>query len=143
MIKFSIIIPAYNRFDMVQKAINSVLLQTYPHYELIVVDDGSTDDTYKISNIFKDKIKLIKQENLGVSAARNKGIEISSHEYIAFLDSDDIWLPEKLQEHVNFIQENPQIKIHQTAEKWIRNGRQVSPAKYHIKFGGDIFFESL
>ena len=143
MIKFSVIIPTFNRFDMVQRAINSVLSQTYSNYELIIVDDGSTDETSQIAHIFKDKIKFIQQENLGVSAARNKGIEISAHEYIAFLDSDDLWLPEKLQEHVNFIQKNPTIKIHQTAEKWFRNSKQVSPAKHHIKSGGDIFLESL
>ena len=143
MTNFSIIIPTHNRFEMLQKAINSVLSQTYPNYELIVIDDGSTDDTYIICDIFADKVKYIKQENLGVSAARNKGIEIASYDYVAFLDSDDLWLPEKLQEHVNFIQENPKIKIHQAAEKWMRKGRHVTPAQHHIKFEGDVFFESL
>lgn len=95
----SVIIPTYNRIEYVQIAVESVLNQTYDRYELIVVDDGSTDDTIAIlKNRFGDAIRCARQENLGESVARNNGIDIARGDYIAFLDSDDLWLPHKLEE---------------------------------------------
>lgn len=99
----SVIIPAYNRANYVTKAIDSVLAQTYTDYEIIVVDDGSTDNTKDVLQPYMDRINYIYQENRGVSAARNTGIQVASGNWMAFLDSDDIWLPEKLSIQMEYI----------------------------------------
>ncbi len=140
---FSVIIPAYNRFKSLTEAVESVLSQTYNHFELIVIDDGSTDDTPLIKEIFHDKIKYFFQKNSGVSSARNCGISSAEGTHIAFLDSDDLWLPSKLQAQADFIKNNPEILIHQTDETWIRNGIRVNPMKKHAKRDGNIFIDSL
>ncbi len=140
---FSVIIPAYNRYSSLTKAVESVLSQTYNNFELIVIDDGSADETPEIKDIFNQKIKYIRQENSGVSSARNTGVSISEGTHIAFLDSDDLWLPSKLQAQADYIKKNPEILIHQTDETWIRNGIRVNPMKKHAKRGGNIFIDSL
>lgn len=105
---FSIVIPLYNKQDSIQQTIDSVLKQTFTHFELIVVDDGSVDNSFKIVSLIEDRrIILIHQENKGVCAARNKGIEVAQHQYIAFLDGDDVWTPDYLQEQVNLISDFP------------------------------------
>lgn len=143
MINISVIIPVFNREKKISRAINSVLDQTYKPLEIIVVDDGSIDKTANILRSYSGKIKVIHQKNSGVSAARNNGIKNSSGEWIALLDSDDEWLPNKLQLEVDYINKNPNIKILQTEEIWIRNGKQINPKKYHKKKAGDIFKKSL
>jgi len=106
----SVIIPTYNRREYVQEAIDSVLAQTYPHYEIIVVDDGSTDGTGDVLKAkYGDRIRYVWQENQGESAARNRGIEMARGEYIAFLDSDDLWMPEKLEKQVAFLEAHPDV----------------------------------
>ncbi len=140
---FSVIIPTFNRYISLKKAIDSVLSQTYKDFEILIIDDGSTDETPEIENEYANSIKYIRQENSGVSRARNSGILNSHSPFIAFLDSDDLWLPDKLDEHNSYIQENPHTLIHQTDEIWIRNGRRVNPRKKHIKRSGDIFIDSL
>jgi len=95
-VSISVIIPTYNRATFVTKAIDSVLSQTYKDYEIIVVDDGSTDDTRHVLKPYRDRIRYIYQENRGAAAARNLGIKSSNAKWLAFLDSDDRWLPEKL-----------------------------------------------
>ncbi len=140
---FSIIIPVYNRKELVIKAIDSVLNQTFTDYELIVVNDGSTDDTSEIKTLYNKKIRYLEQTNLGVSAARNLGIKKSKGKYIALLDSDDYWLPEKLARQFAYIKQYPEIKIHQSQEVWMRNGLRVNPKKIHQKKAGHIFKESL
>ena len=104
----SVIIPTYNRGRLILDSINSVLNQTYKNIELIVVDDCSTDDTEKtVKSIDDSRIKYIKLEkNSGACVARNKGIEISRGEFIAFNDSDDLWLPEKINSQLDFLYEN-------------------------------------
>lgn len=104
----SVIIPTYNRAHLVGRAIKSVLNQTFQDFELIVVDDGSTDNTKEVVNSFSDtRIRYIKHEiNKGGNAARNAGLKNSKGEYIAFLDSDDEWLPEKLEKQVNMFQKS-------------------------------------
>ncbi|MDR3238309.1 MAG: glycosyltransferase [Spirochaetia bacterium] len=139
---FSVIVPSYNRINQLRGAIDSVLAQTFADYELIVVDDGSTDDTSALKEIYTG-INFIFQNNLGVSAARNAGIRAGDSKYIAFLDSDDIWLPAKLEKQLAFIESRVDIKISQTNEIWVRNGRRVNPRRRHIKRGGHIFIESL
>lgn len=139
----SVIIPTYNRGWIVRDAIDSVLGQTYADFELIVVDDGSTDRTPQILDDYGDKLRVIRQANQGVSAARNRGISESSGLLIALLDSDDIWLPKKLSVQVDFFKRNPAALICQTEEIWIRNGLRVNPGKRHRKPSGMIFERSL
>jgi glycosyltransferase involved in cell wall biosynthesis len=138
----SVIIPTYNRGWCLEEALVSVLSQTYERYELIVVDDGSTDDTGKRLSRYEG-VTVITQTNRGVSAARNKGIALSKGELIAFLDSDDFWLPEKLSAQVRFFQENPEALICQTQETWIRNSRRIYPQNRHRKQSGHFFERSL
>ncbi|MFP4348874.1 MAG: glycosyltransferase family 2 protein [Desulfococcaceae bacterium] len=139
----SVIIPTYNRAEMVGEAIESVLNQDFSSFELIVIDDGSTDQTSKVLRSFGRRIRSIRQENKGVSAARNLGICHASGEWIAFLDSDDLWLPGKLTAQVDFFRLNPASLICQTQEIWIRNGRRVNPKHRHEKRSGMIFEPSL
>ena len=132
------IIPTYNRSQMVQEAIDSVLEQDFTDYELIVVDDGSNDNTPEILAGYGQRIKVLHQSNKGVSAARNFGIAAASGQLIALLDSDDLWLPRKLATQVTFFEDNPIVVINQTQERWIRKGRQINPKQRHHKFSVPI-----
>lgn len=140
---FSVIIPVHNRYRSLKEAIDSVLSQTFTDFELIVVDDGSADDTPHVADEYAGRIRYIRQENRGVSAARNAGAAAASSPWLAFLDSDDLWLPGKLERQSRFICENPGISIHQTDETWIRRGRRVNPRERHLKREGRIFIDSL
>jgi glycosyltransferase involved in cell wall biosynthesis len=127
MPEVSVIIPTYNRAKYVTKAIDSVLAQTYRDYEIIVVDDGSTDNTSEVLNPYMDRIHYIYQENAGVSAARNRGIMDAKGEWIAFLDSDDEWLPEKLSIQMRDVQRRPDVCAHITNVTFNPlNGRAIS-----------------
>ncbi len=139
----SVIIPTFNRGWVLKEAIDSVLLQEFKDFELIVVDDGSTDNTEYILDSFKEKIIVLRQGNRGVSSARNAGIAKASGEFIAFLDSDDLWLPKKLSVQVDFFRANPDALICQTEETWVRKGVKVNPKKRHKKPSGMIFEPSL
>ena len=147
MPRVSVIIPTYNRRDFVREAIASVCAQTYRDFELIIVDDGSTDGTARIVEEFRqertDSIQYIFQTNQGVSAARNHGVVRSSGELLTFLDSDDVWQPEKLAAQIAFFNARPMAQICQTQEVWLRRGTRVNPRNKHRKFGGDIFLRSL
>jgi glycosyltransferase involved in cell wall biosynthesis len=138
----SVIIPTFNRAWILLEAIESVLSQTFENYELIVVDDGSTDNTRLLLKACKD-IRVVSQENKGVSAARNRGIEAATGDYLAFLDSDDLWLPEKLDLQMAFFKTHPKAMICQTQETWIRNGKRINPKKRHRKASGMFFDRSL
>jgi glycosyltransferase involved in cell wall biosynthesis len=140
---FSVIIPTHNRFTPVQHAIDSVLAQNFRDFELLVVDDGSTDETFRLEEIYRGKIRYIRQDHSGVSAARNRGIRESDSPHILFLDSDDLWMKEKLQAHRDFLEQTDEILIHQTNEIWIRKGKRVNPRLRHKKIEGDIFIGSL
>lgn len=109
----SIIIPTYNRANCIRETITSVLNQTYQNFEIIIIDDGSIDNTKEIIQAFLDeRIKYIYQEHNGLPAsARNKGLKLAKGEYIAFLDSDDLWFPQKLKIQINFMKENPSILL--------------------------------
>lgn len=135
----SVIIPTYNRADMVCEAVDSVLAQDYSPFELIVVDDGSTDDTPKRLAAYGDKIRVLAQDNRGVSAARNAGIRMAQGRYLAFLDSDDLWEKQKLSCQMDFFKANPDILICQSEEIWIRKGKRVNPMNKHKKLSGMLF----
>ena len=110
----TIVLPAYNASKYLTETINSVISQTYQDFELLVIDDGSTDNTTDIDRDFcqrDSRIRLISQENQGVSVARNTGIKMARGEFIAFLDSDDLWLPNKLTMHVEHLQTNPELGL--------------------------------
>lgn len=110
--KVSVVIPTYNRAYCVGDAIRSVLEQTYKDFEIIVIDDGSTDNTSEVLAEFGGKIRVIRQENAGVSAARNAGIRVARGQWIAFLDSDDVWEHEKLYVQMRDLQAHPEVVAH-------------------------------
>ena len=139
----SVILPTFNRAWTVKDAIESVLVQDYPNIELIVIDDGSTDNTQALLETYKDDITLISQDNSGVSASRNAGIKASKGEFIALLDSDDTWDKRKISCQMDFFHQNPDALICQTEEVWIRNGKRVNPKIKHKKPSGMIFEPSL
>ncbi len=139
----SVIIPTYNRSWILKEAIDSVLAQNISDFEIIVVDDGSTDDTAALLTNYENKIIIIRQENRGVSAARNAGIAMAKGKYLAFLDSDDVWLTDKLSCQIAFFHLHSEAVICQTDELWIRNGVRVNPKNRHKKPSGMIFEPSL
>ena len=139
----SVIIPTYNRAHLLPRALDSILSQSCLPNEIIVVDDGSTDDTSVLMTSVYPEIVFIQQSNTGVSCTRNVGIKRASGDWIAFLDSDDEWFPEKLEVQMNALYKNPELKICHTNEIWIRNGTRVNPKKKHEKFGGWIFQKCL
>ncbi len=143
-ISISTIIPTYNRWPVIRRAVDSVLSQLVQADEIIVVDDGSTDNTTsKLQQHYSDRINVIQQPNQGVSAARNHGIEHANGNWIALLDSDDVWHPDKLQKQKQTIASNDSCVLCHTDEIWIRNGVRVNQMKKHQKSGGDIFKNSL
>ncbi len=138
----SVIIPTHNRREMVREAIASVGAQRDVDFELIVVDDGSTDGTFEmltgLDGVVADRI-----EQRGPAGARNHGVAMARAPLIAFLDSDDLWAPDKLSRQVAYMRASRATGISQTTEIWIRDGRRVNPGLRHRKREGDIFVDSL
>ena len=141
--KISVIIPTYNRKKTLARAIQSVINQSLSPFEILIIDDGSNDGTQEWVKENFQSIKYIYQNNRGVSSARNIGIENANGDWVAFLDSDDEWLSNKLHEQVIAIESNPKIKFFHTNEIWIRNGVRVNQMKKHKKYGGYIFEKCL
>ncbi|MDD5674707.1 MAG: glycosyltransferase family A protein [Chitinivibrionales bacterium] len=140
----SIIIPTYNRARLLGRALDSVFAQDFSDYEIIVVDDGSTDDTTALPQLADGRVRLLRLScNCGVACARNHGVAAAAGRLIAFLDSDDAWLPQKLSRQTAWLLKNPGFRIMQTGEIWIRNGARVNPPATHKKIHGDIFASSL
>lgn len=127
----SIIIPTYNRKEYIQQAIDSVIVQTYPHYEIIVIDDGSTDGTGEaLVARYDDRITYYRQENQGESVARNWGINVARGKYVGFLDDDDIYLPRMLEVTIEILEQHPDIGF-------------VSVQYYVTNEAGDILYTPL
>lgn len=135
----SVVIPTYNRSTYLRDALSSVLAQEGIPMEVIVVDDGSTDGTASLVESFAGAVRYLRQSRAGVSAARNRGIETSRGEWLAFLDSDDFWLHGKLSRQLEYLSAHPPTRICQTEEIWLRNGRRVNPKAYHRKPSGYCF----
>jgi len=141
--KVSIVIPAYNRAWCLAETLDSVLHQSFSDFEVIVVDDGSTDATLAVLKQYPQVRSHRWEANQGVSAARNQGIRLARGELICFLDSDDRWLRHKLQTQVDWMREHPEAVACYTDEIWIRNGVRVNPRNKHRKYSGDIFRQCL
>ena len=140
----SIVIPTYNRCELLKRAINSVLDQTINVREIIIVDNGSTDNTYEIITSVFPEVTYIYEKRKGVSIARNLGIKHSHSTWIAFLDSDDAWEPQKLEKQLFFSNNNnKKYRLIHTNEIWYKNNKFQNQLKKHEKSGGDIFKKSL
>ncbi|MEM6986719.1 MAG: glycosyltransferase [Pseudomonadota bacterium] len=139
----SVIIPTHNRRHTLATALDSVASQTLPAHEVIVVDDGSSDDTAAWLCATRPDVQVIEQANCGVSAARNRGIAAARGDWIALLDSDDAWVSEKLDRQLSALQSAPALRLCHTDEIWLRNGVRVNPKRRHAKSGGHIFRQCL
>lgn len=139
----SIILPTYNRLPLLKEAIQSVLNQTYTNFELIVVDDGSSDGTSTyVKNLENERIMLFSQENIGRSAARNLGLKKSRGELITFLDSDDLYLPTKLESQIDFLSRNKHFAcIYTSADCFADSNPDVAIHRYDAKKSGNIYDE--
>lgn len=139
----SVVIPVYNRADIIKRALDSVLAQTVQANEIIIVDDGSDDQLEEALAQYQNKITYLKQNNRGVSAARNLGIKHVSSNWICLLDSDDSWQTNKLEMQINALKKEPDYLICHTNETWHRNGELLAQKKKHEKKGGYIFQHCL
>lgn len=126
MARVSVVMPAYNVALFIESAIRSVIAQTYSDFELIIVDDGSTDETQHVCRQFDDaRIRLVVQKNRGLAGARNAGIRESVGEFIAFLDSDDAWREDKLARHVNHLECNPAVGVSYSASQFMSHDGEL------------------
>ena len=141
--EISVIIPTYNRAFRLRNALRSIYAQTFKPKEVLVVDDGSTDETGEMIQSEFPQVRYIPTESKGVSHARNIGIRASKGQWIALLDSDDEWLPGKLAAQAGLINRNPGYRICHTEEIWIRHGVRVNQMDKHRKSGGMIFQNCL
>ncbi len=142
--KISVIVPTLNRRDLIKRALDSVCSQSYPLYETIVVDNGSTDDT--VSMIFESypAVKVLNEKRVGVSIARNAGIRSAKGDWFAFLDSDDAWHPKKIERQLNLYSSvEKDVRLIHTAEIWYKNGNFLNQKEKHRKSGGNIFEECV
>jgi len=142
----SVIIPVYNRFEMAKEAISSVIGQTYRDLEVIIVDDGSIDMTPILETYFRDdpRVKYIKIDHSGLPGfVRNRGVDISLGKYLAFLDSDDLWMDSKLEKQIRFLENNSAYRVVHTREDWLRSGKRISQSGFNHKRFGNIFSDAL
>ena len=139
----TVVIPSYNRVGLLSRALDSVFAQTRLPDEVIVVDDGSTDGTFGMVESNYPGVRVISQNNAGVSSARNRGIKAATSDWIALLDSDDEWQTEKLAKQLQLIEQDPSARVVHTNEKWVRNGKHLNQMEKHKKHGGWIFKKCL
>ncbi len=137
--KISVIIPTFNRACLVKEALESVLGQKVAVDEIIIVDDGSNDETVQVLQKYKDEIRILRQENKGVSATRNRGIAEAKYEWLAFLDSDDLWHANKIMRQKQVLLDQPGYKICYTDEEWRKNGKWKNQKIIHQKYSGWIY----
>ena len=135
----SVIIPTFDRAHTLVRALDSVRAQTLPPLEVIVVDDGSRDDTARLVLQGYPTVRYLPQANAGVSVARNRGIAAARGQWLAFLDSDDQWLPHKLERQLAWLERYPGYRLVHGDEVWIRRGRRVNAMNKHAKSGGWIY----
>jgi glycosyltransferase involved in cell wall biosynthesis len=139
----SVVIPTYNRWNLSKRALSSVVNQTYPAHQIIVVDDGSDESlSDSLRNLFPS-VQFLRQENKGVASARNLGIKQSTGNWIALLDSDDEWERRKLAKQMAFLEKSPELRAIHTEERWIRNGNEVTPPAYLDKSNHLLWERSL
>ena len=142
--KISVVIPTLNRINTLQRALDSVINQTYKPAEIIVVDNGSSDGTLKFLREQYPKITILTENKIGVSSARNKGIKQSINQWIALLDSDDAWHPRKLEIQTSMLDSAlKEYNLIHTDEVWFRNNKHINQMKKHKKQGGYIFERCL
>ena len=142
--KISVVIPTLNRINTLQRALDSVINQTYKPAEIIVVDNGSSDGTLKFLREQYPKITILTEKKIGVSSARNKGIKKSINQWIALLDSDDAWHPRKLEIQTSMLDSAlKEYNLVHTDEVWFRNNKHINQMKKHKKQGGYIFERCL
>jgi len=141
MPEVSVIITTYNRAHLAEEAVKSVLAQSFKDYEIILVDAGSTDETE--NTLKKYPLKYVRRKRSGISRARNMGIAESCGKFVCFLDSDDLWLKDKLKIQRDFMEKNSGCPLCYTDEIWKRNGKNLNQKKIHEKCGGDIFRKCL
>lgn len=141
--RVSVIVPTYNRARLLRRALASVYAQTRAPDEVLVVDDGSTDGTEALVREWYPQARYLAQSNRGVSAARNHGVQAANGNWLAFLDSDDEWVADKLRHQLMAIAASPEHRICHTDEIWMRRGRRVNPRRRHEKAGGWIFERCL
>ncbi|MEM5947468.1 glycosyltransferase family 2 protein [Spirochaetia bacterium 38H-sp] len=145
----SIVMPVYNSSRFIEDTLNSVLAQTYSNWELIAVDDCSTDDSYEILKKYADKDKRITvlrlEKNSGAAVARNRAIDVARGDYIAFIDSDDLWVPEKLSVQVNFMQKN-NVYFSFSSYKKIRDSGElikIVRAPFKVNYTKNLWFNRI
>ena len=143
MAKVTAIITTHNRCELLPGALDSVLQQSRPADEIIIVDDGSTDGTANWLQQLDSCIRVIQRPQQGVSAARNAAIQAAGGEWLAFLDDDDRWLPHKLEKQLQMIDRHPGHRLCHGEEIWIRNGKRVNAMNKHRKQGGWIYPQCL
>ncbi len=141
--KVSVIVPTYNRASWLGETLRSVVNQSFKDFELIVVDDGSIDNTSQVMQSFPSAQYFAMEKNCGVSKARNLGLDYAKGEFICFLDSDDLWDERKLEVQLHWMKNNIDSQVCYTNEIWIRNGVRVNPMNKHRKYTGDIFRHCL
>jgi glycosyltransferase involved in cell wall biosynthesis len=150
MTEVSVVIPTFNRWPMLTEGVASVMAQRGVDFELIIVDDGSFDETpARLPGLAEAlrgahrTVRILQTENHGPAAARNRGVAAARAPLIAFLDSDDLWQPGKLERQLDHMRQKPECSVSQTDEIWMRRGVRVNPRQRHRKRGGDFFFDSL
>ena len=139
----AVIIPTYNRAATLGRALESVYTQSRQADEVCVVDDGSVDGTEELVKQHYPDTIYIKQKNSGVSSARNTGVDATTSKYLSFLDSDDEWLPKKIETQLRTLQAEPDFRLVHSDEIWIRNGKRVNQMDKHRKRGGELFASCL
>lgn len=142
-VDFCAVVPTYNRATYLSRALDSILEQSHPAREIVVVDDGSSDLTASLVRKHYPQVRYHYQRHAGVSAARNAGVSLSTSRWVALLDSDDAWHPDKLREQAQAIDANPGMRLVHTNERWIRNGEPLLQKRHHQKYGGHIFEHCL